>query len=64
LFVIFQLLVKGSNNPYKNYLAIVLILVIFISNTGGHIINSGTAGFLLAILLALTKYKNIMRRNQ
>jgi len=44
-------------NPYKRYISFTIILLIGISCTSGHVLASGTAGFLIACLLSLVNYK-------
>jgi hypothetical protein len=42
---------------YKTYVIFMIILLIGISCTAGHILSSGTSGFLIAILLSIANYK-------
>lgn len=50
-------LFKNKYNPYRVYLIIAILLIIAISLTSGHILNSGIAGAQLAALLSLINCK-------
>lgn len=56
IFIIMQSF-KNKNNPYGNYVAFMVLLLISISCTGGHIYASGTAGFLIAMLHSMVNYR-------
>lgn len=58
-FILFSITstIRNFNKPYAVYVLIVLMLLAIISSTAGHVFNSGTAGFLVALLLALSNYK-------
>jgi len=53
-YIIFDFFRK--TNPYSVYIIFTIFLLLSISLTAGHILTSGTAGFLIAILMALGKY--------
>jgi hypothetical protein len=42
---------------YKTYVIFMIILLIGISCTAGHILSSGTAGFLIAVILSFSNFK-------
>lgn len=58
-FLIFIIIKTALNvyNPYKHYIIFMVFLLIAISITGGHLLNSGTAGYAIAILLAMSNIK-------
>ena len=49
----FILILSKSQNPYVTFIS---ILLIFISTSAGHILASGTAGYLISIIMSLTHY--------
>lgn len=59
-FFVFVLIksILCKNNRFRKYIIFISLLILTISCTGGHIFNSGTAGFLIAIVLAYKNYKN------
>jgi hypothetical protein len=58
LYFLVKLSIFNGQNLYAPYIGFTILLILAISLTSGHVFNSGTAGFLLAILFALTDYKN------
>ena len=57
VFILFQIIYNKHLNPYSLYIIFMIILLFGMSSMAGHIFNSGTAGFLIAILLALGFYQ-------
>ncbi|WP_162984602.1 O-antigen ligase family protein [Poseidonibacter antarcticus] len=57
-FILFETIIKRKLNKYSIYVIFTIFLLLGISSTAGHVFNSGTAGFLIAILLALGSYRN------
>lgn len=57
-FVLTQLFKNKHNNPYFSYLLFTYLLILGLSLTSGHIINSGIAGALIGALFALSTYQN------
>lgn len=55
IFYIIFTVIK-NNNPYSIYITFTIFLLLAISSMGGHILASGTSGFLIALLMALGKY--------
>ncbi|QDF29514.1 O-antigen ligase family protein [Halarcobacter anaerophilus] len=53
LFWLFYKNIFNKNNKYAKYLIFMILLLIAISSTAGHILTSGTAGFLIAILFSM-----------
>lgn len=47
-----------KTNHYRGYIIFISLLLIGISCTGGHILTSGTAGFLIAIIFSFTNFKD------
>lgn len=56
-FIFYKLIKNKYYNPYYGYLFFMLFLLIGMSLTSGHIINSGVAGALIGSLLTLVNYK-------
>jgi hypothetical protein len=57
LYVIKRSFSNRANNPYFGYVVFMLLLLLGLSLTSGHIMNSGIAGPLIAGLLAMANYK-------
>jgi hypothetical protein len=55
-FILYKAIKNRRNNPYSIYIIFILLLLLAMSLTAGHILNSGTAGFLIAITMALANY--------
>ncbi|WP_454670515.1 hypothetical protein [Aliidiomarina sp. Khilg15.8] len=51
-------LLRFRVNRFAPYLAFTIALLIGVSLTSGHIMYSGTAGYLIAMLFALTNFRN------
>jgi hypothetical protein len=66
--IIFYVLIKAiknrQNNPYAIYVTFVLFLLLAMSSTAGHIFNSGTAGFVIAVVMALANYDHRNQANE
>lgn len=58
LSILWKVIKNRKNNFYSSYVIFLLILLFAISFTAGHTFNSGTAGFLIAILLSIGNLKN------
>ena len=56
LCLIFLCVLKSKVNPYALYILFMLILLFLIANIAGHAIVSGTASFMLAMLVAFIFY--------
>jgi hypothetical protein len=44
-FILYKAIKNRRNNPYSIYIIFILLLLLAMSLTAGHILNSGTAGF-------------------
>lgn len=58
IFILTQLFKHKKNNPYFLYLLFTYLLLLGLSITSGHIVNSGIAGALIGSLFALSTYQN------
>lgn len=58
LYILLKTIIYRNKNRYSIYVIFTILLLLGMSSTAGHIFNSGTAGFLIAILLALGNYRN------
>ena len=57
IFVLTQLFKHKKNNPYFSYLLFAYLLLLGLSLTSGHILNSGIAGASIGALFALSTYQ-------
>lgn len=58
-YIIIKLIKNKVNNPYFWYLLFLMFLIIGMSLTSGHVINSGVAAALIGSLFALSGYSKI-----
>jgi hypothetical protein len=56
-FFYYKLIKYKYTNPYYGYLFFILFLIISMSLTSGHILNSGIAGALIGALFSMVNYK-------
>lgn len=57
LFILHKLINERKTNPYFGYIFFMIFLIIGMSLTSGHILNSGVAGALIGALLAISNYR-------
>lgn len=55
--ILWKTLICRNKNPYFIYIIFIILMLIGISCTSGHIFYSGTSGFLIAIVFALGQKK-------
>jgi len=55
--IIIDSIVNRKQNTYFHYIAFTIFLLLGMSTTAGHVFNSGTAGFLIAIVLAFGSFR-------
>jgi len=58
-YVLYKAMRFKLRNPYALYVVFMALLLVALSLTSGHIFSSGTAGFLIAALVAFSQYKEI-----
>lgn len=57
-------LIHNQTNPYFGYLLLMIVLLLGMSLTSGHIMNSGIAGALIAALLSMVNNKIRLATNE
>lgn len=58
LFILYKLIHKRKTNPYFGYIFFMIFLIIGMSLTSGHILNSGVAGAFIGALFAISTYQH------
>lgn len=64
VFVFISNILNQKYNPYSGYISFMLLLILIISVTAGHVFYSGVGGPLIAMVFAMGHYKEKYIRNE